>query len=101
MNGWEKFGRRTAALTVLSFSMLSLSSFGARRMGHEATRSQTSKTRMMLYTFVHALKTKSCSCMIMAKTGGVCACGPNGGPALKAVQGNSAWAKEKREALAK
>ena len=70
-------------------------------MGHEATRSQTSKTRMMLYTFVHALKTKACSCMTMAKTGGVCACGSNGGPALKAVPGNSDWAKEKRDALAK
>ena len=70
-------------------------------MGHEATRSQTSKTRMMLYTLVHALKTKSCSCMTMAKTGGVCACCPNGGPPLKAVQGNSDWAKENRDARAK
>jgi len=33
MNAWEKFGRRTAALTVLSFSMLSLSSFGGQGNG--------------------------------------------------------------------
>jgi hypothetical protein len=47
------------------------------------------------------LKTKSCSCMTMAKTGGVCACGPTGGPPLKAVPRDSDWAKENRDALGK
>src|SRR5215469_12874299 len=47
------------------------------------------------------LKTKSCSCMTEAKTEGPCACGTEGGPPLKAVPRDSAWAKENREALAK
>ncbi len=47
------------------------------------------------------LKTKSCSCMTEAKTEGPCACGTQGGPPLKAVPRDSAWAKENREALAK
>jgi hypothetical protein len=47
------------------------------------------------------LKTKSCDCMTEAKTEGPCACGTQGGPPLKAVPRDSAWAKENREALAK
>jgi hypothetical protein len=47
------------------------------------------------------LKTKSCSCMTEAKTEGPCACGTQGGPPLKAVPRDSAWAKENRDALAK
>jgi hypothetical protein len=47
------------------------------------------------------LKTKSCSCMTEAKTEGPCACGTSGGPPLKAVPRDSAWAKENRDALAK
>jgi len=47
------------------------------------------------------LKTKSCSCMSMAKTEGPCACGTEGGPPMKAVPANGAWAKENRQALAK
>lgn len=47
------------------------------------------------------LKTKSCSCMTEAKTEGPCACGTQGGPPLKAVPRDSAWAKDNREALAK
>ena len=47
------------------------------------------------------MKTKSCSCMTMAKAEGPCACGTKGGPPLKAVPSDSAWAKENRDALAK
>jgi hypothetical protein len=47
------------------------------------------------------LKTKSCACMTEAKTEGPCACGTQGGPPLKAVPRDSAWAKENRDALAK
>lgn len=47
------------------------------------------------------LGTKSCSCMTEAKTGGPCACGTQGGPPLKAVPHDSAWAQENRDALAK
>lgn len=46
------------------------------------------------------LKTKSCSCMTEAKMEGPCACGTAGGPPLKAVAQDSAWAKANREALA-
>jgi hypothetical protein len=45
------------------------------------------------------LKTKSCPCMTEAKTEGPCACGTAGGPPLKPVPKNSAWAKTNRKAL--
>lgn len=47
------------------------------------------------------LKTKSCFCMTEAKTKGSCACGTKGGPPMKAVFSDSAWAKANREALTK
>jgi len=47
------------------------------------------------------LKTKSCPCMTEAKMEGPCACGTHGGPPLKAVPKDSAWAKENRKALGK
>lgn len=46
------------------------------------------------------LKDRSCSCMTEAKTQGPCACGTEGGPPMKAVPKDSAWAKENRDALA-
>jgi hypothetical protein len=46
------------------------------------------------------LKDKSCSCMTEAKTEGPCSCGTEGGPPMKAVPQNSAWAKANRDALA-
>ena len=46
------------------------------------------------------LKNKSCSCMTEAKTAGPCSCGTQGGPPMKAVPKNSAWAKANRDALA-
>lgn len=46
------------------------------------------------------LKTKSCSCMTEAKMEGPCACGTEGGPPLKAVPADGAWAKANRDALA-
>jgi hypothetical protein len=47
------------------------------------------------------LGTKSCGCMTEARTEGPCACGTQGGPPLKAVPRDSAWAEENREQLAK
>jgi hypothetical protein len=47
------------------------------------------------------LKNKSCFCMTEAKMEGPCACGTEGGPPLKAVPSDSAWAKENREALSR
>ena len=101
MNNWEKFGRRTAALTVLSISMLTLSSFGGHGNGTRSSAKPDKQNKNDVVYVCGCLKTKSCSCMTMAKTGGVCACGPNGGPPLKAVQRDSDWAKENRDALAK
>jgi hypothetical protein len=46
------------------------------------------------------LKNRSCSCMTEAKTEGPCSCGTAGGPPMKAVPQNSAWAKANRDALA-
>jgi hypothetical protein len=46
------------------------------------------------------LKDKSCSCMTEAKTEGPCSCGTAGGPPMKAVPPDSAWAKANRDALA-
>jgi hypothetical protein len=45
-------------------------------------------------------KDKSCSCMTEPKTEGPCSCGTAGGPPMKAVPQNGAWAKANREALA-
>jgi hypothetical protein len=47
------------------------------------------------------LKAKSCSCMTEAKTEGPCSCGTEGGPPMKAVPKDGAWAKTNREELAK
>lgn len=47
------------------------------------------------------LKTRSCSCMTEAKTEGPCSCGTEGGPPMKAVPADSAWAKHNRAELAK
>jgi hypothetical protein len=46
------------------------------------------------------LKDKSCSCMTEAKTEGPCSCGTAGGPPMKAVPRDGAWAKANRDALA-
>ncbi|MGB6775435.1 MAG: hypothetical protein WBE45_13720 [Terriglobales bacterium] len=64
------------------------------------TQNQTQTKNKVVYVCA-CLKTKSCACMTEAKTEGPCACGTVGGPPLKAVPQDSAWAKENREALAK
>lgn len=47
------------------------------------------------------LKTRSCFCMTEAKMEGPCACGTEGGPPMKPVPSDSAWAKTNRDALSK
>lgn len=64
------------------------------------TQSKTQKRGKTVYVCA-CLKTKSCSCMTEAKTEGPCSCGTEGGPPMKAVPSNSAWAKANRDALAK
>jgi hypothetical protein len=83
---------RTAALFVLLLLLAFISPPGGSQ------NQPPSKTNLV---YVCAcLKTKSCSCMTEAKTEGPCACGTHGGPPLKAVPRDSAWAKDNREALA-
>jgi hypothetical protein len=100
MSGWEKFVRRAVAMSFLLVSMLCFSSFGGPRNESRTIAADKQNKNEVVYVCA-CLKTKSCSCMTMAKTGGVCACGPSGGPPLKAVQRDSDWAKENRDALAK
>ena len=87
----------TAALFV---SLLLLACVPSR--GGTENQAQTASQSKSNVVYVCAcLKTKSCSCMTEAKTEGPCACGTQGGPPLKAVPRDSAWAKDNREALAK
>lgn len=64
-----------------------------------AARLKDNKSDKAVYVCA-CLKDKSCSCMTEAKTQGPCACGTDGGPPMKAVPKDSAWAKENRDALA-
>ncbi len=65
------------------------------------SQNEGSQTKGNVVYVCACLKTKSCSCMTEAKMEGPCACGTQGGPPLKAVPKDSAWAKENRDALAK
>ena len=60
----------------------------------------SSKSKKTVYVCA-CLQTKSCACMTEAKMQGPCACGTEGGPPMKAVDADSDWAKQNREALAK
>jgi hypothetical protein len=87
----------TAALFVSLLLLACIPSPGGSQSQPQA--SQQGKNNVV---YVCAcLKTKSCSCMTEAKTEGPCACGTQGGPPLKAVPRDSAWAKENRDSLAK
>jgi hypothetical protein len=78
---------------LLSLTLLTASS---------GSQNQASDAQGKKVVYVCAcLKTKSCACMTEAKMEGPCACGTEGGPPLKAVPSDSAWAKENRDALAK
>jgi hypothetical protein len=87
----------TAALFVLLLLLACIPSPGGSQ-NNAASGAQDQKN--VVYVCA-CLKTKSCSCMTEAKTEGPCACGTQGGPPLKAVPRDSAWAKENRDALAK
>ena len=97
MSGRGKFANRAVALSFLLFLLLCL--WGARNAASTDARHEKQNKDTVVYVCA-CLKTRSCSCMTIAKTGGVCACGPKGGPPLKAVPRDSDWAKENREALA-
>jgi hypothetical protein len=88
---------RTAALFVLLLLLAFISPPGGSQ---NQPQNQPQSKSNVVYVCA-CLKTKSCSCMTEAKTEGPCACGTQGGPPLKAVPRDSAWAKDNREALAK
>jgi hypothetical protein len=91
--------RSTAAVFVLLLLAALIPSPGGSQTPSPAGK-QTQTGNNVVYVCA-CLKTKSCACMTEAKTEGPCACGTNGGPPLKAVLRDGAWAKENREALAK
>jgi hypothetical protein len=88
----------TRALLLLAAMASSLALLPAR--GDAQDHAQKPPEGKVVYVCA-CLKTKSCSCMTEAKTEGPCACGTEGGPPLKAVPKDSAWAKANRKALAK
>lgn len=91
MKNKSRFMLATAVLILLSVALLSTGICG--RPSHESNKKD------VVYVCA-CLKNKSCSCMTMAASGGFCACGPEGGPSLKAVPRDSDWAKQNRDALA-
>jgi hypothetical protein len=93
---WSATMRYRAKPTPAAFLLLFLLAF----LDSSGTEGQPETKSDVVYVCA-CLKTKSCSCMTEAKMEGPCACGTQGGPPLKAVPKDSAWAKENREALAK
>lgn len=85
----------TAFFVLLLFSLVQMSAMARQSSGKEAHMKGT-----VVYV-CSCLKTQSCSCMTEAKTEGPCSCGTSGGPPMKPVPSNSAWAKANRRALAK
>ena len=67
---------------------------------HQQMQGETQKKGDVVYVCA-CMKTKSCSCMTIAKSEGPCACGTKGGPPLKAVPRDSDWAKHNLEELGK
>ena len=93
----SKFGVLVASLFVV---VLIPTSAGTKDRMLTAATSEAQSQNKIVYVCA-CLKNKSCSCMTEAKMEGPCACGTEGGPPLKAVPKDSAWAKENRDALAK
>ena len=91
---------RTRFCAVLAlFSLLAfMPSNGSQDPANDAQSQEHAKG--VVYVCA-CLQNKSCSCMTEAKMEGPCACGTQGGPPLKAVPSNSAWAKANRKALSK
>jgi hypothetical protein len=91
-----KTGMRLAVV-MIALLLPSLPPMGGTQ-GDSASKTQ--KKGSVVYVCA-CLQTKSCSCMTEAKTEGPCSCGTEGGPPLKGVPSDSAWAKENRKELAK
>lgn len=88
-----------SASIVLLFSLPLISPSGGTENQPNSASNDTQINGKVVYVCT-CLKTRSCSCMTEAKMEGPCACGTAGGPPLKPVAQDSAWAKANREALA-
>jgi hypothetical protein len=77
--------------------LLALIQTSARPQKSSASQAQTKGKAVYVCA---CLKNKSCPCMTEAKTEGPCSCGTEGGPPMKAVPQDGAWAKANRKALA-
>jgi len=95
--------RFTPTALFLLFLLVFLTSSGSsqNQTGNPPNAGSQDQTKSNVVYVCACMKTRSCSCMTEAKMEGPCACGTEGGPPLKAVPKDSAWAKENREALAK
>jgi hypothetical protein len=103
MRGRTRFGMGILALGSLFVFMPSTDGFPNHAQNLLSMRDMQSSTETkngVVYVCA-CLKTKSCFCMTEAKMEGPCACGTQGGPPMKAVASDSAWAKENRDALSK
>ena len=89
-----------AMLALLCSLALMPESGGSQNQPQNPPTNNTSIKGKVVYVCA-CLQTKSCSCMTEAKTEGPCSCGTEGGPPMKAVSKDSAWAKANRQALAK
>ena len=92
---------KTATLMLFLLAVIPLSGSsenGSRNQAQNMSADHPQINNEVVYVCA-CLKTKSCPCMTEAKTEGPCACGTSGGPPLKAVPKNGAWAKANRKAL--
>ena len=88
-------------VTLVSLLAFLPSSGGSQNPAQVAEGQSEGPTKKGVVYVCACLKTKSCFCMTEAKSEGPCACGTEGGPPLKAVPSDSAWARENRDALSK
>ena len=92
---------RFTATIFAAFLLALIPSSGSGAQSQNPPMSDIPKDESKVVYVCACLKTKSCPCMTEAKMEGPCACGTQGGPPLKAVPKDSAWAKENRKALGK
>lgn len=98
--GKDKTKITIAMLAVLFSLAFIVASGGTQNQPLIPPTDKTQTTGKVVYVCA-CLKTKSCSCMTEAKTEGPCSCGTEGGPPMKAVPKDGAWAKTNRQELAK
>ncbi len=91
---------RVCVLLVLFALLAFLPSSGSQNPAQANDAQSPANAKGVVYVCA-CLQNKSCACMTEAKMEGPCACGTQGGPPLKAVPSNSAWAKANRKALSK